>query len=107
MNNMFRRLTILIPYVWLLVLFLLPFLIVFRISISILEYGSPPYIPQFDFEGGWAGFVDNLSMFNLDNYRFLIPASKLRSGFGDTIFAGRSRCGRPRRAASRPERRSP
>ena len=85
MNNMFRRLTILIPYVWLLVLFLLPFLIVFRISISILEYGSPPYIPQFDFEGGWAGFVDNLSMFNLDNYRFLASDALYRNAYISSV----------------------
>ena len=86
MNNMFRKLTILIPYLWLLILFLLPFLIVFRISISILEYGSPPYIPQFDFAGGWSGFLDNLSMFNLDNYKFLASDALYRNAYISSVF---------------------
>ena len=84
MNNMFRRLTILIPYIWLLVLFLLPFLIVFRISISILEYGSPPYIPQFEFES-WSGFMDKVGMFNLDNYRFLASDALYRNAYISSV----------------------
>ena len=84
MNNMFRRLTILIPYIWLLVLFLLPFLIVFRISISILEYGSPPHIPQFEFES-WSGFMDKVGMFNLDNYRFLASDALYRNAYISSV----------------------
>ena len=43
-----QRLVVLIPYVWLAVFFLVPFLIVFRISISQTELAQPPYVPIFD-----------------------------------------------------------
>jgi ABC-type spermidine/putrescine transport system permease subunit I len=36
-----------IPYLWLLFFFLLPFLLVLKIALSDLEYGQPPYAPQF------------------------------------------------------------
>jgi putrescine transport system permease protein len=80
-----NRLVIAIPYIWLLIFFLLPFLIVFRVSISVLEYGQPPYAPQFDFAQGWSGFVDNLSMFNLDNYVFLFSDSLYRNAYLSSV----------------------
>ncbi len=89
MGNLFRRVTILIPYVWLLVLFLLPFLIVFRISVSILEYGSPPYVPQFSLTDGWNGFVENLGMLNLDNYGFILTDPLYRNAYlSSVVIAG-------------------
>ncbi|MBW3097324.1 ABC transporter permease subunit [Pseudohoeflea coraliihabitans] len=81
MGNAFRRITIFIPYFWLLVFFLLPFLIVFRISLSILEYGSPPYVPQFDLSAGWSGFWDNLRLLNFENYQFLATDALYRNAY--------------------------
>jgi putrescine transport system permease protein len=43
-----RRIGTWIPYIWLLVFFLAPFLIVLKISLSQVVLGQPPYEPSFD-----------------------------------------------------------
>jgi putrescine transport system permease protein len=43
-----RRITTWIPYVWLLVFFLAPFVIVFKISLSEPTVAIPPYVPVFN-----------------------------------------------------------
>ncbi|SCZ70255.1 ABC transporter permease subunit [Epibacterium ulvae] len=49
-----RFLLILIPYAWLLALFLVPFAIVFKMALSDIAVARPPYFPQFDWaEGIW------------------------------------------------------
>ena len=40
-----RLILIAVPYAWLLALFLVPFLIVFKISLSDVELAIPPYTP--------------------------------------------------------------
>jgi putrescine transport system permease protein len=47
-----RRLVAGVPTLWLLVLFLVPFLIVFRISFSEVRLAIPPYTPLFSFHHG-------------------------------------------------------
>ena len=67
-----RRATlILVPYLWLLVLFLVPFLIVFKISLSDAEISIPPYTPQIDFAAGWQGFKDFFAALDFENFTFL------------------------------------
>lgn len=66
-----RRLLILIPYAWLLILFLIPFLIVFKISLSDYAISIPPYTPKLDPSAGWAAFMDFLSQLDFENYVFL------------------------------------
>ncbi len=66
-----RRLVILIPYVWLAVFFLVPFLIVLKISLSQTAIAQPPYTPVFDPAGGLAGARDFLDALSLDNYALL------------------------------------
>jgi putrescine transport system permease protein len=89
MGNLFKRVTILVPYAWLLILFLLPFLIVFRISVSILEYGSPPYIPQFALSDGWNGLMEKLGALNLDNYTFILTDPLYRNAYlSSAVIAG-------------------
>ncbi|MFD1695384.1 ABC transporter permease subunit [Roseibium aestuarii] len=60
-----------VPYLWLLVFFLAPFLIVFKISLSEVAVAIPPYLPAFDLAEGWAGLVDSVSQFSFDNYLWL------------------------------------
>ncbi|MEM0899545.1 MAG: ABC transporter permease subunit [Pseudomonadota bacterium] len=84
--RLFQRLTILIPYVWLFCLFLLPFLIVFRISLSVLEFGSPPYVPQFDLSKGWTAFREDLAMLNVENYTFLATDALYRNAYISSIL---------------------
>ena len=79
--NLFRRLTILIPYVWLLALFLLPFLIVFRISLSEPVLAMPPYLPQFDLNEGWQAFVDGLRQLSFANYTWLAEDALYRNAY--------------------------
>ncbi len=62
---------VLIPYVWLLVLFLVPFLIVFKISFSLTAVAQPPYTPVISFADGWQGLVDSFREFTIDNYLWL------------------------------------
>lgn len=65
------RLVILVPYLWLAVFFLVPFLIVLKISFSQTAIAMPPYVPAFDFSGGAAGFFAKLSALTADNYLWL------------------------------------
>lgn len=66
-----RWLVIAIPYLWLLALFLVPFLIVVKISLSEPALALPPYLPTFSFVDGVSGFLDKLRAFSLENYSFL------------------------------------
>ncbi|MER9948680.1 ABC transporter permease subunit [Mesorhizobium sp. M0047] len=65
------RLVIIIPYVWLLFFFLIPFVIVFKISLSQTAIAIPPYTPALDISDGFSGFVAQLKQLNLDNYTWL------------------------------------
>ena len=67
-----RRFTLLgIPYLWLLALFLVPFLIVLKISLSDTALSIPPYTPTLDFSQGWQGIKDLFAAFDLENFEFL------------------------------------
>lgn len=59
-----RFFLIAIPYAWLLVLFLVPFAIVFKISLSDAAVARPPYMPQFDWVTGIGAFLADLDFEN-------------------------------------------
>ncbi len=59
-----QKVTVALPYIWLLLFFLAPFLIVFQISFSDPVIGLPPFTPTVDDNGNWLA--------TLDNYRFLL-----------------------------------
>lgn len=61
-----RRLVVAVPWLWLALFFLLPFLIVFGISFSEVRLAMPPYAPLLD----WSGGAPRLHL-NLGNYQFL------------------------------------
>ncbi len=69
--NLRRFVLIAVPYAWLLALFLIPFVIVLKISLSDIVIAIPPYTPTLDLSEGWSGFVDFLSRLDFDNYVFL------------------------------------
>lgn len=71
------RLVILVPYAWLFVFFLVPFFIVFKISLSQITLAMPPYIPAFSPEDGLAGFIGKLKQLSFENYLWL---------FGDPLY---------------------
>ncbi len=65
------RLVIIVPYAWLLVFFLVPFIIVFKISLSQTAIAMPPYTPVLGLEDGLAGLVGGLRELAFDNYVWL------------------------------------
>ncbi|MDI3336235.1 ABC transporter permease subunit [Defluviimonas aestuarii] len=68
----FRRLfLILTPYTWLLVFFLVPFAIVFKIALSDYAISIPPYTPQLDLSAGWEGVKSFFGELDFENFTFL------------------------------------
>ncbi|WP_368184851.1 ABC transporter permease subunit [Aestuariibius sp. HNIBRBA575] len=65
-----RRFLIGIPFLWLLVLFLIPFGIVFKISLSDYAISIPPYTPQLD-GMSWDSFRTFFGQIDFENYVFL------------------------------------
>jgi putrescine transport system permease protein len=63
-----RWLLISVPYLWLLVFFLVPFFIVFKISLSDIATAIPPYTPTFSFSEGIGNFLSKL---DFENYTFI------------------------------------
>ena len=70
-----QRLLVALPYLWLLVLFLAPFLIVLKISLSDLAVARPPYTPQLDLSEGWSGLRAFFAELDFENYVFLAEDS--------------------------------
>jgi putrescine transport system permease protein len=63
-----RWLVVVVPYVWLLLFFVAPFLIILKISLSDTAIAMPPYLPTFD---GFGEIGDFLSQLDFENYIFL------------------------------------
>ncbi|STG24119.1 putrescine ABC transporter membrane protein [Escherichia coli] len=58
-----RKLVIALPYIWLILLFLLPFLIVFKISLSEMARAIPPYTELMEWADGQLSITLNLGNF--------------------------------------------
>jgi len=65
------RLVVLVPYLWLALFFLVPFLIVLKISLSAPAIAQPPYTPVLDLSSGWQGLRTFIGALALDNYALL------------------------------------
>ena len=72
------RAAILVPYLWLIAFFLVPFLIVLKISFSQTTIAQPPYTPLFDIAAGCEGLKEFFAGLSLENYRTL---------FSDSLYA--------------------
>ncbi len=78
MNSMSRssrtrgqRIIVLVPYLWLVAFFLVPFLIVLKISLSQTAIAQPPYTPVFDLAAGWEGLREFFASLSFANYAAL------------------------------------
>jgi putrescine transport system permease protein len=60
-----------VPYLWLLALFLVPFLIVMKISLSDIALAIPPYTPKLDLTGGWDAVTGFFKALDFENFEFL------------------------------------
>ena len=66
-----RFILIAVPYLWLIALFLIPFVIVVKISLSDVALSRPPYFPQLDLSQGWAGITSFFAELDFENFWFL------------------------------------
>jgi len=66
-----RTLVTSVPYLWLLLFFLIPFVIVLKISFSSSQIAMPPYVPLFH----WASEKVLQVQLNLGNFLFLVEDS--------------------------------
>ncbi|WP_404863881.1 ABC transporter permease subunit [Georhizobium sp. MAB10] len=90
-----RWLLIAIPYLWLLIFFLVPFFLVFKISFSQTNIAIPPYLPVFEWTDGFAVWMEKLRQLSLDNYLWLTEdplylnayLSSLKIAFVSTVLA--------------------
>jgi putrescine transport system permease protein len=66
------RLMVRVPFLWLGVFFLVPFLIVIKISLSQTAIAMPPYVPTLDLAAGWAGIQEFFAGLGFDNFATLL-----------------------------------
>jgi putrescine transport system permease protein len=88
-NN--RWIVTFIPYLWMLALFLIPFLIVLKISFSATVIAQPPYEPVFDFlNDSWTESVEKFKSLGLDNYARLFSDSIYISSYVSSLWIAAS-----------------
>ncbi|MCV0352155.1 ABC transporter permease subunit [Nitratireductor sp.] len=80
------RLVIAVPYLWLLVFFLAPFLIVFKISLSEPALSMPPYMPAFDLADGISGLIEKIRTLSFGNYFWLLDDPLYMNAYLSSIW---------------------
>jgi putrescine transport system permease protein len=65
------RIAAIAPYLWMVLLFLVPFGFVLKISLSQTAIAQPPYLPMFDLSHGFAAMKAAFASLSLDNFRLL------------------------------------
>jgi putrescine transport system permease protein len=66
------RVAAIVPYLWMAVFFLVPFVFILKISLSQTAIAQPPYEPQFDLAQGWEGLKAAAAQFSIENFRLLV-----------------------------------
>lgn len=77
-----RSLVTTVPYVWLLLFFLIPFVIVLKISFSTTQIAMPPYLPLVN----WASDKVMQVQLNLGNFAFLVEDDLYWKAYLNSIF---------------------
>ncbi|SKA67587.1 putrescine transport system permease protein [Thiothrix eikelboomii] len=67
-----RFLLIAIPFLWLLIFFLLPFAIVVKISLSDTANALPPYVPTLNLSEGLSGITSFFSQLDFESFAWLL-----------------------------------
>jgi putrescine transport system permease protein len=80
-----RWLVIAVPYLWMLIFFLVPFFIVFKISLSEAEISIPPYTPVFDFTEGWDAIKAKIAELDFEKYRFIFSDELYMAAYWSSI----------------------
>src|ERR1700749_69360 len=76
-----RALVVALPYCWLLLFFVVPFVIVLKISFSDIDLAVPPYKPLIE----WVGKNALAIRVNFNNYAFLFTDSLYINAFLNSI----------------------
>src|SRR6202161_4562261 len=76
-----RGLVVLLPYLWLLLFFVVPFVIVLKISFSDVDLAIPPYKPLLE----WVGKNSLAIKVNFNNYAFLFTDSLYLHAFANSL----------------------
>ena len=66
-----KRLLVAVPYLWLTLLFLVPFGIVLKIALSDTALAIPPYTPKFELSAGLTGLREFWAALDFENFTFL------------------------------------
>ncbi|MGL4288971.1 MAG: ABC transporter permease subunit [Phreatobacter sp.] len=80
-----RRVTILVPYLWLALFFLVPFAIVAKMSLSQVATAVPPYEPAFQAGDGLAGWLDKARQLSFANYSVIAGDSLYIDAFVSSL----------------------
>jgi putrescine transport system permease protein len=80
-----KWLVIAVPYLWMLIFFLVPFFIVFKISLSEAEISIPPYTPVFDFTEGWDAIKAKFAELDFEKYTFIFSDDLYMSAYWSSI----------------------
>lgn len=80
------RAVIALPYIWLGLFFLIPFLIVFKISLSEVAMAIPAYDPRFLWSDGLAGIWEKAQQFTFDNYIWLTQDSLYYKAYLSSVY---------------------
>lgn len=65
------RLAAIVPYVWMVLFFLVPFTFVLKIGLSQTAIAQPPYEPVFDLTAGWDSLRAAFAALSIDNFKLL------------------------------------
>jgi putrescine transport system permease protein len=85
-DKTWQRITVAIPYLWLFVFFLMPFIIILKISVADPVYAQPPFTPLIDEQGGLAITADNFLFLLTDKLYALTYLKSVTMAFGATIL---------------------
>ncbi len=80
------RIASLLPYVWMVLFFLVPFGFVLKIALSQTAIAQPPYVPVLDLAAGWEAFKVAASKLSFDNFRLLISDDLYILSYGRSVY---------------------
>jgi putrescine transport system permease protein len=86
LSALMKRFVIIVPYVWLVIFFLIPFLIVLKISFSEPATAIPPYLPVFSWGDGFSGWLAKISEFSLSNYQWIAEDALYRNAYFQSVW---------------------
>jgi putrescine transport system permease protein len=85
-SALMKRIVIVLPYIWLTIFFLIPFLIVLKISFSAPETAIPPYSPTFSMGDGLSGWLEKSKAFSFDNYLWIAEDKLYRNAYLQSVW---------------------